>query len=90
MKNKIFYFKNDLNLKFDKDIEKMKNLPLESKIKLLVNMKKNENFMDDKATNMVNILKDSIRMSKNLKENLKQLSKILKRIGICIASKPVR
>lgn len=74
----------------DKDIEKMKNLPLESKIELLVNMKKNEDFTDDKATNLVNILNDSIRESKSLKENLKQLSKVLKRISICIASKPVR
>ena len=68
----------------------MKNLPLESKIELLVNMKKNEDFTDDKATNLVNILNDSIRESKSLKENLKQLSKVLKRISICIASKPVR
>ncbi|RNA17858.1 diaphanous -like protein, partial [Brachionus plicatilis] len=80
---------NDVNLKLDKDIQKMKSLPLESKKKLLINMRKNEYFIDDKATNMVNVLKDALRNSKNLKENLKQLLKMLKRISICIASKPV-
>lgn len=46
--------------------------------------------MDDKATNMANALREAVRNSKNLKENLKQLHKVIKRISVCIASKPVR
>jgi hypothetical protein len=45
--------------------------------------------MDDKALNMANALRDALRNSKNLKENLKPLYKIIKRISVCIASKPV-
>ncbi|RNA05590.1 diaphanous isoform X1, partial [Brachionus plicatilis] len=78
-----------LNLKSDKDIEKMRSLPLESKKSLLINMRKNENEMDDKPTNMANYLREAVRNSKNLKENLKHLYKAIKRISVCIASKPV-
>lgn len=67
----------------------MKNLPLESKKKLLINMKKNEHYIDDKAKYLVNNLRDSLRLSKNLKENLKRLLKAIKRISVCISSKPV-
>lgn len=45
--------------------------------------------MDDKAYNMANSLREAVRNSKNLKENLKPLGKIIKRISVCIASKPV-
>lgn len=68
----------------------MRSLPLESKKSLLINMRKNENEMDDKPSNMANYLRESVRNSKNLKENLKPLYKAIKRISVCIASKPVR
>ena len=45
--------------------------------------------MDDKPLNMANTLKDTLRNSKCLRENLKPLCKILKRIAVCIAAKPV-
>lgn len=45
--------------------------------------------MDDKASHLANALRDAVRSSKNLKDNLKQLYKIIKRISVCIASKPV-
>lgn len=45
--------------------------------------------MDDKANNLANTLRDAVRNSKSLKENLKPLYKIIKRISLCIASKPV-
>lgn len=45
--------------------------------------------MDDKAVNLANALRDAVRSSKNLKENLSKLYKIVKRISVCIASKPV-
>lgn len=45
--------------------------------------------MDDKAYNMANALREAVRNSKNLKENLKPLYKIIKRISVCIQLKPV-
>lgn len=45
--------------------------------------------MDDKPATMASLLKQALRDSKNLRENLKPLNKIIKRIGVCIAHKPV-
>lgn len=78
-----------LNLKSDKDIEKMRILSIEHKKNLLINMRKNENESDDKAINMANALKQSVRESRSLKENLKSIYKIIKRISVCIAHKPI-
>lgn len=50
---------------------------------------KNENEMDDKAINMANTLKNCVRDSKALRENLKPLYKIIKRISVCISHKPI-
>ncbi len=51
---------------------------------------KNDYEMDDKPLNMANALKDAVRNSKCLRENLKSLCKIIKRISVCIAAKPIR
>ena len=45
--------------------------------------------MDDKPTTMASLLKQALSQSRNLRENLKPLHKIIKRIGVCIAHKPV-
>jgi len=81
---------NVLNLKSDKDIEKMRELPIEKKKNLLINMMKNTETNDDKANTLAALLKERVKESRNLKENLKQLSKVLKRISLCIAHKPIR
>ena len=78
-----------LNLKSDKDKEKMLVLPVEQKKKLLINMRRNDNEMDDKPTSMAASLKHALKESRNLRDNLKPLLKIIKRIGVCIAHKPV-
>jgi hypothetical protein len=81
---------NVLNLKSDKDIEKMRELPIEKKKNLIVNMRKNTETNDDKADTLAALLKERVKESRNLKENLKQLSKVLKRISLCISHKPIR
>lgn len=50
----------------------------------------NENETDDKAINMANHLKQSVRDSRSLKESLKPIYKVIKRISVCIAHKPIR
>jgi hypothetical protein len=46
--------------------------------------------MDDKALNMATALKQTVRESRSLKDNLKPIYKIIKRISVCIAHKPIR
>ena len=46
--------------------------------------------MDDKAVNLANNLNKAVKDSHNLKDNLKPLFKIIKKISLCIAHKPVR
>ena len=53
------------------------------------NLFKNENETDDKATNLANTLKNCVRDSHSLKDNLKPLYKIIKRISVCINHKPI-
>ena len=51
---------------------------------------KNESEMDDKAGTMAYSLIKAVRESRNLRENLKALLKIIKKINVCIALKPIR
>lgn len=78
-----------LNLKSDKDMEKMRELPIEHKKLLLKNNKKNDNEMDDKATELASSLIKAVKESRNLKENLKHLLRILKKISLCMGKKTV-
>lgn len=66
----------------------MRNYSPEKKKTLLQNHYKNNGY-SEKPLNMANELKDIARSTKNLKENLKPLGKILKRIMVCISTKPL-
>lgn len=50
----------------------------------------NDYEMDDKAINLANSLNKAVKDSHNLRDNLKPLFKIIKKISLCIAHKPVR
>ena len=57
---------------------------------LILNNKKNDNEMDDKAITLANNLIKAVKESRGFKENLKHLSKIIKKISVCISNKPIR
>jgi hypothetical protein len=46
--------------------------------------------MDDKALTLANNLIKAVKESRGFKENLKILSKIIKKISVCISNKPIR
>ena len=76
-------------MKSEKGVETMRLLPIEQKKTLLINSRKNDSNVDDKAANLANALCQAVRNSKSLKENLSKLHKVIQRISMLIGKKPL-
>lgn len=81
--------KPGMDFKSEKDVQLMRLLPIEQKKRLLINSRKNDSNVDDKASNLANALCQAFRSSKSLKENLSKLQKAIQRVSMLIGKKPL-